>query len=228
VNYLDYDPDDIDVRIAELLVATSDAADPLLHPKVPEALRILREHLRMDVVFVSQFVNQRRTFRVVDSSPHHTRVKAGQSDPLEESWCQYVVDGRLPQLVKDAKPYVEAGTVPPAGTEIGTHLSTPVLLANGKVYGTLCCYSQDVKEGVGELDLRRLQIVAGLLADDLLKSEAGGNWSWSRSSRRPATGAGSSRRRGAFASWTACQSCAVRCLAARGRMSCSSRLRWLT
>lgn len=167
MHYLDYEPDDIDVQIAELLVATSDAADPLLHPKVSEALRILRVHLKMDVVFVSQFKDNRRTFRVVDSNPDKTIIKAGMSDPLAESWCQRVVDGRLPQLVKDAAPHVAAGDVPAPPFEIGTHLSTPVVLKNGNVYGTLCCFSHDVHASVGSMDLKRLQITARLLAEDL-------------------------------------------------------------
>jgi hypothetical protein len=25
---------------------------------------------------------------------------------------------------------------------VGAHLSTPIVLASGKVYGTLCCFSQ--------------------------------------------------------------------------------------
>lgn len=167
MHFLDYNPDDIDVRIAELLTATTDAADPLLHPKVQEALHILRERLSMDVVFVSQFKDGRRTFRVVDTDPRHTIVQAGQSDPLEQSWCQYVVDGRLPQLVKDAQPFIDAGTVPPTDFEIGTHLSTPVILQNGEVYGTLCCFSASVHPRITELDLRRLQVTAQLLAQDL-------------------------------------------------------------
>lgn len=165
--FLDYDPDDIDVRIAELLVATSEAADPMLHPKVQEVLGILRKALRMDVVFVSQFVNGRRTFKVVDNGPGKTLVVPGQSDPLEQSWCQYVVDGRLPEFVKDARPLIEAGTVPPPRNPIGTYVSTPVVLKNGHVYGTLCCFSTAVNEDASPLDLRRLQITAKLLAEDL-------------------------------------------------------------
>ena len=164
---LDYEPDAIDVRIADLLTATSEAADPLLHPKVQEALHTLRTHLSMDAVFVSQFRNGRRNFRVVDTAVGHTLVRAGQSDPLEESWCQHVVSGRLPQFVKDARPFVQAGTVPAAQAEIGTHLSTPVVLKNGEVYGTLCCYSTQVQEDVTPLELRRLRAAAQLLADKL-------------------------------------------------------------
>ncbi|GAB2597940.1 hypothetical protein GCM10027034_33870 [Ramlibacter solisilvae] len=173
-HFLDYDPADIEVRIAELLVATHEGGDPLVHAKVKEALGILRHSLDMDVVFVSQFQQGRRTFRVVDSKPNMTKVVAGQSDPLEESWCQYVVSGRAPQLMKDARPFVEDGTLPVPGFEIGTHLSTPVVLKNGQVYGTLCCFSQDVKDGVSEMDLRRLRITASLLSDELHQAGIGG------------------------------------------------------
>lgn len=169
----DYAPDDIDVRIAELLVATADAADPLLHPKVSEVLGILREHMKMDVVFVSQFKDHRRTFKVVRTDPKNTVVVAGQSDPLEDSWCQHVVDGRVPQLLQDAREYVERGELPPPRSPIGTYLSTPVVLKNGSVYGTLCCFSSQVKEDVNLQDLRRLQITAKVLAEDLLNTRVG-------------------------------------------------------
>ncbi|MBE7939514.1 MULTISPECIES: GAF domain-containing protein [Ramlibacter] len=172
-HFLDYDPDDIDVRVAEMIVATHDTADPLAHPGVADALGILRRHLKMDVVFVSQLQDGRRSFKVVDSAAHVTRVVAGQSDPAEETWCKHVVEGRMPQFLRDAKPQVEAGVLPDPGMDIGTYMSTPITLKNGEVYGTLCCLSQDVVDGVSELDLRRLQIAAQLLAEDLHKSGVG-------------------------------------------------------
>lgn len=168
--FLDHNPDDIDVRIAELLVATTDAADPLVHPKVQEALHILRESMKMDAVFVSEFKDNERIFKVVDCGRSGT-LAPGQSDPLEETWCQRVVDGRLPQLVKDATGHVKSGAVPPQGIAIGTILSTPVVLKNGNVYGTLCCFSHQVKDEASLTDLRRLQITAKLLAEDLLHSQ---------------------------------------------------------
>lgn len=187
--FLDYDPDDIDVRIAELLVATSEAADPMLHPKVQEVLGILREALRMDVVFVSQFVNGRRTFKVVNNGPGKTLIVAGQSDPLEESWCQHVVDGRIPEFVKDAAPLIAAGQVPKTRNRIGTHVSTPVLLKSGTVYGTLCCFSTTVKDDANLLDLRRLQITARLLAEDLDATPAGRELSLDAPAEPAVTGA---------------------------------------
>lgn len=164
---LDYDPDDIDVQITELLIATADGADEALPPTVRDVLHMLRERMGMDVAFVSQIGGGRRTFRVVESRPDFQRIQAGMSDPVEESWCQMVVDGRLPELMPDAAPWIESGRAPRPGFAVGTHLSTPIRLSDGSVYGTLCCLSQAPAPTVGEQDLKRLRYTAQLLASKL-------------------------------------------------------------
>lgn len=159
--YLNYEPDDLDVKISELLVATSDSADPELPAAVPEVLKLLRTCLGMDVAFVSQIADQRRTFMAVDQVPDFPLLEAGMSDPVEESWCQRVVEGRLPERMEDAAAYVASGQAPDPGFPIGTHLSTPVRLSGGTVYGTLCCFSRGIRT---EADIDRLRYTASLLA----------------------------------------------------------------
>lgn len=159
----DYAPEDLDVQIAELLVATADDADEALDEHVQDVLKLLREKLGMDVVFVSRFDAGRRTILRVEQRPGIALLRPGQSDPVEESWCQHVVDGRLPQMVKDARPYVAAKKVPEPPFPIGTHLSTPVASRDGATFGTLCCFSLEPQEGVGEQDLKRLKYAAELL-----------------------------------------------------------------
>lgn len=161
---LDYNPDDLDVTISEMLVATSDSADHELPEVVPAVLKLLRKRLGMDVAFVSQIADGRRTFKAVDNSPDFPLLQPGMSDPAEESWCQYVVEGRLPEKIDDAAPLVAAGKMPDPGFTIGTHLSTPVRLADGQVYGTLCCFSRGVH---AEADIDRLRYTANLLAEKL-------------------------------------------------------------
>lgn len=162
--FLDYHPDDLDVTISELLVATSDSADPELPAAVPEVLKLLRKRLGMDVAFVSQIADDRRTFMAVDSAPGFAPLQAGMSDPVEESWCQRVVEGRLPEVMADAAPYIASGAAPDPGFAIGTHLSTPVRLSDGAVYGTLCCFSRGVQAGA---DIERLRYTANLIAAKL-------------------------------------------------------------
>jgi hypothetical protein len=167
---LDYSPDDLDVQIADLLVATADGADAAVDGQVQEVLKLLREKLGMDVVFVSRFHAGRRTILRVEHRPGVAVLRPGQSDPLEESWCQHVVDGRLPRFVKDARPHVAARAVPAPPFPIGTHLSTPVAARDGAALGTLCCFSFHPQDGVGEQDLKRLQYAAELLTERLRKA----------------------------------------------------------
>lgn len=164
MHLLDYNPDDLDLTITELLVATSDSSDDALPPVVPAVLQLLRKRLGMDVAFVSQFVDGRRLIQAVDSTADFSPLAPGMSDPLEESWCQRVVEGRLPEKIDNAAPYVASGKAPDPGFPIGTHLSTPVRLANGRVYGTLCCFSRGVQ---ADADIERLRYTANLLAEKL-------------------------------------------------------------
>src|SRR4051812_44495820 len=100
--FQDYHPDDLDVRVSELLVATADEADVALDDTIREVLQLLRDKLRMDVVFVSEFTGGRGVFRQVAQGPDQP-VPEGAGDPLEQSWCQHVVDGRLPGFIADAR-----------------------------------------------------------------------------------------------------------------------------
>ncbi|RYY70627.1 MAG: histidine kinase, partial [Comamonadaceae bacterium] len=60
--------------------------------------------------------------------------------------------------------YVANGQVPDPGFKIGTHLSTPVRMGDGSVYGTLCCFSRSVHPTA---DINRLRYTASLLASKL-------------------------------------------------------------
>ncbi|MDM0045080.1 GAF domain-containing protein [Variovorax dokdonensis] len=160
----DYAPDAFEVRVSDLLVATPDQSDDLISNAVPEVLRQLREHLRMDVVFVSEFVDGRRVFRRVDTAPGARVIEVGESAALEHSFCQRVVDGRLPQLVHDVAALPDAAELPATPFPIGAHLSTPVVLNDGRVYGTLCCFSFAPNSELKERDLNKLRMSARLTA----------------------------------------------------------------
>ncbi len=168
----DYAPDALEVRVSELLVATPDGGDALIDGAVPEVLRMLREHLRMDVVFVSEFVDGRRVFRQVEADADHRLIEVGQSDPLEQSFCQRVVDGRLPKLVRNLGTEPAAASLPKPPFPIGAHLSVPVVLDNGQVYGTLCCFSAAANEELTQRDLKKLEMSARLTARRLDQERA--------------------------------------------------------
>ncbi|PSN10777.1 diguanylate phosphodiesterase [filamentous cyanobacterium CCT1] len=151
--------------IPYLFLSASSLGTGSIDEVVIDALCAIRLHLDMEVAFVSEFSEGRRRFRYVDSSLETSPIAVGDSDPLEESYCQRVVDGRLPQLIQDA-------TKTPAALEIaattalpvGAHLSIPLRLGNGQVYGTFCCFSTRPNPSLGDRDLTLMQLFADFTA----------------------------------------------------------------
>lgn len=169
----DYQPDALTVKVSELLVATTDNADALIDDSVQQVLILLREQMNMDVVFVSEFTGKRRVIRQVATGPGDPVIAAGQSDPLETSWCQRVVDGRLPGYIANTAALPEAAALTKdLPFPIGTHISTPIVLQDGEVYGTLCCFSFHAQDTHNPEDLRRLQFSAKLTAGRIDKARA--------------------------------------------------------
>lgn len=132
-------------------------------------LRSVREHLDMEVAFVSRFAEGRRHFRAIDSGfGDFEPIHVGDSDPLEESYCQRVVDGRLPQLIHDAGRIAEARRLPATqALPVGAHLSVPIHLSDGSLYGTFCCFSRRPDHSLGERDLRMMRVFAELVGEHL-------------------------------------------------------------
>lgn len=162
LNEQDFEPDDLSVKVSELLVATADGADDMIDNSVHEVLKLLRERLRMDVVFVSEFIDGRRVFQKVECAGRQV-IAEGGSDPVEESWCMRVVDGRMPSLVNNAMTHPATADLK-LSFPVGAHLSTPIVLKYGRVYGTLCCFSFGANESLNQRDLKNLRYTAQLLA----------------------------------------------------------------
>ena len=103
------------------------------------------------------------------SSNTWTPSPAARSSPLAaarrwRSFCQCVLDGRLPQLVHDAATHPAFAKLPATPFRVGAHLSVPIVLADGKVYGTLCAFSIQGDDGLTERDLAKLACVARVAA----------------------------------------------------------------
>ncbi len=63
---------------------------------IAAALRAVREHLGMEVAYVSEFVDGRAVFREVDAPGLENLIKAGDSQSLDDIYCRHILAGRLP------------------------------------------------------------------------------------------------------------------------------------
>lgn len=128
-------------------------------------LSAIRQHLGMEVAFVSQLLGDRRIFRYVDAAQEAQWLQPGDSDPLEESYCQRVIDGRLPQLIHNGQELPAASDL--AVTKelpVGAHLSVPIRLSDGSVFGTFCTFKREADPALDEVNLAVVRIFADVAA----------------------------------------------------------------
>jgi EAL domain-containing protein (putative c-di-GMP-specific phosphodiesterase class I) len=151
--------------------AEQDAAPTNISPRIVEnidrVLKSVRSYLGMDVAFLSEFLGTSRVFRSVDST-EPPPLKVGDTIPMAQGYCQHVVDGRLPELIPDttilpfAQKIAETHTIP-----IGAHLSVPVRLDDGAVFGTFCCFSFQPNPRLNERDLELMRTFSRLIASQI-------------------------------------------------------------
>jgi EAL domain-containing protein (putative c-di-GMP-specific phosphodiesterase class I) len=97
--------------------------------------------------------------QVVDSAfpPLHD----GITGPRETGFCLAVVEGRLPQLMPDVRDFPEAMRLHPDDLpQIRGHVSVPVVLSDGQVYGTFCAVGLVTDPEVSPRDLALLEVLA--------------------------------------------------------------------
>lgn len=151
------------------VVATADSSTDRSAEALSQLLLNMRCLLQMDIAFVSEFAEGRRIFRFVDAAPASADLmQVGQSHPLEETYCQRIVDGRLPRAIQDSAQIPEASQLEATRTlRIAAYLSAPVTLSCGEVYGTLCCISHAPRNAMGSRQVDALQSVAVLVAKEI-------------------------------------------------------------
>lgn len=132
--------------------------------EIDRILHAVRAHLGMDVAFVSEFVGDIRIFRHVDA-PGWTPIHTGDTLPLDEGYCKRVVEGLLPTLIPDTANLPAAMALPAtAAVPIGCHLSVPIRLPNGKLYGTFCCFGFKAEPNLNARDLHMMETFGTLVA----------------------------------------------------------------
>jgi hypothetical protein len=155
--------------VAQLRIVTAagrfHAGEVSVQRAIGELLSLVRDLLQLEVVFVSEVVEGRRVFRYIESQDGVARIEPGQSAPLEQTICQRILDGRMPNLVRDVDAVREAQGLPRTFEGMGTHIGVPVRMADGRLYGMLCGFN--INGGLTELDerdVRRLEVAAGAAA----------------------------------------------------------------
>ena len=145
---------------------------PFLAPAEPTSqasavdgiLDAVRAHLGMEIAFASRLVGDRREFTHIRSDIP-VPASPGDSEPLDETFCHRILEGRLPELIHNAADHPDALDIPIAtALPVGAHLNVPLRLSDGRIYGTFCCLSQQPDYSLTQRDVATLRAFADLAA----------------------------------------------------------------
>jgi EAL domain-containing protein (putative c-di-GMP-specific phosphodiesterase class I) len=128
--------------------------------QVADLLQTARESLGLSVAFLSRFDGTRQHLEVVESS-YPVVFHDGISQPQDTSFCQAVIDGRLPTVMPDVRDFPEAMRLRPSRVpRIRSYVTAPVVLSDGQLYGTFCAFGMSSDPELSNRDATLMKVLA--------------------------------------------------------------------
>jgi EAL domain-containing protein (putative c-di-GMP-specific phosphodiesterase class I) len=134
-----------------------------LDESLKAAAASFRKLLNFDISYISRFENSHQVIEAVDlsDSAADIPIKKGSAFNVEESYCKRVADNKLPKFVLDAKEEPLVADIPAiAELSIGTLISVPITMRDGRLYGSICGFSRTIRNDISERDVRFVELLA--------------------------------------------------------------------
>ena len=128
--------------------------------QIAELLRTAKKSLHLSVAFLSRLDGTTQHLEVVESSVPFL-FKEGATQKQETTFCQAILDGKLPAVIPDVKKYPVAMALPAARLpRIRSYVSVPVVLSDGTMYGTFCAAGLTSDKGLSKRDKALMDVLA--------------------------------------------------------------------
>jgi HD-GYP domain-containing protein (c-di-GMP phosphodiesterase class II) len=139
-----------------------------INPTVDKAVESVRELLGVELAYATRFSDGLQYFHRVRGDGASFGVRQDDGMPLGETYCERIIEGRLPNLIPDVRAEDRASSLAITDTaDVGAFTSVPLIFSDGSFYGTLCAISHQAKPEWGYRELQFLRIFARMIADQL-------------------------------------------------------------
>jgi GAF domain-containing protein len=124
---------------------------------IASSLEMVRELLEMDIAMLTEVSAGREVVRHAAGS-WSTRVDLrGASLPLEDTFCQRLLEGHIGEVVGDVAADERTRDLRMAlALGVGAWMGTPIRLSDARLY-VLCCLAREARPQLGERDVRVLE-----------------------------------------------------------------------
>src|SRR5215204_4531976 len=133
---------------------------------IERSLAAARELLGMQLAYFAELGEDDVRFHALDgdAAPFGAPTP-GTVIPRRDTLCDQMLRGRIANVIPDvaATPGVDTSRC----TSVGAYVGVPVRLLDGTVYGSLCCVSDHPEPGLRERDVRVLDVLARMIADQI-------------------------------------------------------------
>jgi GAF domain-containing protein len=140
--------------------------------EIGAALELARLELDMDVAFLAEIQEEQEVLRRLAGDGASFGVSEGFALPLSDTYCNLMLEGRLPSAVPDAR--VEPAVRHLRITEqarIGAYLGVPLEAGDARRY-TLCCLAHESRPALEEADVRFMRGVGETVLSALARHPA--------------------------------------------------------
>ncbi|MGY1682547.1 EAL domain-containing protein [Geodermatophilus sp. SYSU D01176] len=132
--------------------------------QIADLLVTAKESLDLSVAFLSRLDGTTQHLEVVETSVP-VLVQEGAKVRQDASFCQAILDGKLPAVIPDVKRFPLAMSLPSARIpRIRSYVSTPVHLSDGTLYGTFCAFGFRSDKELGKRDEALMKVLASAAA----------------------------------------------------------------
>jgi HD-GYP domain-containing protein (c-di-GMP phosphodiesterase class II) len=147
----------------------SSAAKLAQAPSIERALQAVKHFLGMDIAYASELIGDQMHIRRIegdDDTP--SGVDPLYVMPFEQTYCKRILDGELPNMIADVRGNEVAATLPITEAEdIAAFCSVPLRFSDGRLYGTLCAESHQIRDEFSSRDLEFMYVFARMISDQL-------------------------------------------------------------
>jgi EAL domain-containing protein (putative c-di-GMP-specific phosphodiesterase class I) len=128
--------------------------------QIADLLVTAKQALRLSAAFMTRMDGTTQHLEVVESSVPFL-FPEGVRQRQSTSFCQAILDGRLPAVIPDVAANPEARRLPAARIpRIRSFVSVPVRLSDGSLYGTFCAAGLTSDAELGERDEALMRVLA--------------------------------------------------------------------
>ncbi len=130
-------------------------------------VRMTRDLLDIDIAMLTEIADGRETIVIAAGGWPGVEPHPGDSLPLEETFCRLMLEGRVANVVADAR-REDATAQLALVTELGAsaYLGVPIRPSDAELY-VLCCLAREARPSFGDREVRLLSGLAESVCAEL-------------------------------------------------------------